>query len=150
WAMWIEAEGCFKVPMSVGPINKEGLTGTFYADFSKYEGQVPELVDGEVYSFIGLITVDEGGERNSARRASANQNVGTRYMVYPLQEWQCEGAIRDNVITNGITDTHAGKQVANVEYVSVTGIRSSKPFHGANVVITTYTDGSRSVGKQVR
>ncbi|MCI6293186.1 MAG: hypothetical protein SPJ37_07990, partial [Sodaliphilus sp.] len=59
-------------------------------------------------------------------------------------------AIRDNVITNGITDTHAGKQVANVEYVSVTGIRSSKPFHGANVVITTYTDGSRSVGKQVR
>lgn len=150
WAMWIEAEGCFKVPMSVGPINKEGLTGTFYADFSKYEGQVPELVDGEVYSFIGLITVDEGGERNSARRASANQNVGTRYMVYPLQEWQCEGAIRGNVITNGITDTYAGKQVANVEYVSVTGIRSSKPFHGANVVITTYTDGSRSVGKQVR
>lgn len=150
WAMWVEAEGCFKVPFSVGPINKEGLTGSFYADFSKYEGRVPELVDGEVYSFIGLITIDENGESRSARRSAPNQNVGTRYLVYPLQEWQYEGAIHDNIVTNGITDTHAGKQVANVEYVNVTGVRSNEPFHGANVVITTYTDGSRSVTKQVR
>ena len=47
---------------------------------------------------------------------------------------------------NGIAD----KTVAGVKYYNLTGIESSRPFNGINVVVTTYTDGTTSTTKVVK
>ncbi len=50
----------------------------------------------------------------------------------------------------GIDTTSAqAKTVAKIEYVGPTGVVSSIPVPGINIVITRYTDGSRSIGKQL-
>lgn len=43
----------------------------------------------------------------------------------------------------------ADKEVVRVEYVNMSGIRSSLPWHGVNIKITTYTDGSTSTTKVI-
>ncbi len=49
----------------------------------------------------------------------------------------------------GIFDVVASaKTPASVEYVNLLGQKSSKPFSGLNVVITTYTDGTQSTAKR--
>lgn len=40
-------------------------------------------------------------------------------------------------------------QVSGVEYVNLAGVRSSTPFTGMNIVITHYSDGSKTVTKAV-
>ncbi len=149
WAMWVEAENCFKTPTSVGPSNKEGLNGSFYADFSKYEGTAPTPKDGEIYSFDALITTEFVDGSHSVSRATADSTKETRYMVYPLREWRYEGAIHGDLVT-GDASVFVHKQPKAVEYVNAMGVRSSRPFNGVNVVVTTYTDGSRSVAKMHR
>ena len=39
------------------------------------------------------------------------------------------------------------KEIANVEYINLTGIRSSEPWNGINIKVTTYDDGSVTTSK---
>lgn len=39
--------------------------------------------------------------------------------------------------------------VLDVTYVSLAGMRSAEPFAGLNLVVTRYTDGTRSTVKRV-
>jgi hypothetical protein len=51
---------------------------------------------------------------------------------------------------DGVNVVNAVKTVAGVKYVNAAGLQSSKPFEGINVVVTTYTDGTTSVAKQIK
>ncbi len=42
------------------------------------------------------------------------------------------------------------KTVAGVRYYNLLGVESAEPFSGVNVVVTTYTDGSRQARKVIR
>ena len=42
------------------------------------------------------------------------------------------------------------KTVAGVRYYNLLGVESAEPFQGVNVVVTTYTDGSRQARKVIR
>ena len=44
----------------------------------------------------------------------------------------------------------AVKSVASVSYVNLAGQVSTEPFNGVNVVVTTYTDGSKSSVKVIK
>ena len=44
----------------------------------------------------------------------------------------------------------AVKSVASVSYVNLAGLVSTEPFNGVNVVVTTYTDGSKSSVKVIK
>lgn len=44
----------------------------------------------------------------------------------------------------------ANKEIKLVRYYNIAGIESNKPFDGINVVVTTYSDGSKSVAKILR
>ena len=48
---------------------------------------------------------------------------------------------------NGVV---SNAQPANVEYINLAGVRSSKPFSGVNIVVTRYTDGSTTTTKVIR
>lgn len=47
----------------------------------------------------------------------------------------------------GVEDVNAEKTVAGVIYYNLLGAASDRPFEGVNVVVTTYTDGTKSSKK---
>lgn len=56
----------------------------------------------------------------------------------------------DEQIPTAITTITSGAQVESVRYYNVSGIESSKPFAGMNIVVTRYTDGSSRIAKLVK
>lgn len=54
------------------------------------------------------------------------------------------------VTPTGISSEVAEKAVQSVAYYNLQGVQSAVPFSGINVVVTTYTDGSRSTVKVVK
>ena len=47
-------------------------------------------------------------------------------------------------------DVTTAKEVAGVKYYNIAGVESAQPFDGINVVVTTYTDGSKTTTKVVK
>lgn len=58
--------------------------------------------------------------------------------------------VRDEHIATGVEDVNAEKTVAGVVYYNLLGAASDRPFEGVNVVVTTYTDGTKSSKKIVK
>ena len=50
----------------------------------------------------------------------------------------------------GVEDVAASKQVASVEYYSVSGIKNAEPVDGVNIKVVRYTDGSHQTSKFVK
>lgn len=74
-----------------------------------------------------------------------------------LQAYQSAEEWNDSFLTyneedesTGITSTAAAKQVKSVVYYNLGGLKSAEPFDGVNVVVTTYTDGSKQTSKLVK
>jgi hypothetical protein len=49
----------------------------------------------------------------------------------------------------GTDDVWVEKEVLNVEYINMEGMRRSQPWNGINIKVTTYDDGSTSTSKVV-
>ncbi len=58
--------------------------------------------------------------------------------------------VMDPEIATGVTDTEAQKTVASVVYYNLLGAPSPRPYDGANVVVTTYTDGTKKAIKMIK
>ena len=58
--------------------------------------------------------------------------------------------VRDEHFTTGVEDVNVEKTVAGVVYYNLLGAASDRPFEGVNVVVTTYTDGTKSSKKILR
>lgn len=56
--------------------------------------------------------------------------------------------IQDEV--TGVNDVTTSKKVASVTYYNVAGMNSEKPFDGINIVVTTYSDGSKRTTKTIK
>ena len=52
-------------------------------------------------------------------------------------------------ITVGVNDINA-KAVAGVKYYNLAGVESNKPFDGVNIMVTTYTDGTKAAAKVIK
>jgi hypothetical protein len=64
-----------------------------------------------------------------------------------------DGAIEPftfNIFSTPVYDLHTDKTVASVLYYNLAGIESVKPFDGVNVMVTTYTDGTRVASKVLK
>ncbi len=124
--------------------NPEGFEGSFKVNMSMNVNPSLQLVDGtqtgkgyEHFHAIIRLTSATSNAPMLKDRMPAN----TEYVVYPLD-------ITQDVPT-GITDVN-GKAIKSVKYVNVAGVVSDKPFSGVNIVVTEYTDGSRTTSKMLR
>lgn len=64
-----------------------------------------------------------------------------------------DGSIDDftfNIFSTPVYDLHTDKTVAGVLYYNLAGVESAEPFEGINVVVTTYTDGTRTATKLLK
>ena len=88
------------------------------------------------YKFEAIVRRIESTGGNTLRANKSND-----YIVYPLN-------LSDDVVT-GINNV-TGKAVAGVKYYNLAGMESDRPFEGVNIIVTTYTDGSRSSAKVLK
>ena len=49
-----------------------------------------------------------------------------------------------------ITETQLTKSVAHIDYYNLSGQQLTQPAEGINIVVTTYSDGTRSIGKMIQ
>ena len=58
--------------------------------------------------------------------------------------------IEVNKTPSAVEEVNAGKTVASVNYYNLAGQMSAQPVDGVNIVVTTYTDGTRTTAKVIK
>ena len=72
------------------------------------------------------------------------------YVSQTVSEMEAEYVILDVDDQTGVSDVNTAKTVASVKYVNAAGQTSVNAFNGVNIMVTTYTDGSKSAVKVVK
>ncbi len=119
-----------------------GFVGSLSLDWTYNEaGNVTSQLNADnVYRFKTV--VQRTGATTSLPALKAE---GGNYKVAPLNLTSASKAD----IPTAIGTVKAGVDVVDVYYVNSIGVMSKTPFHGVNVVVTRYSDGSRSSVKKV-
>ncbi len=120
-----DEDGVFVIPH-----NDSQISGSLKVDWSYNADGIQWPNKGEVYRFMAVVN-----------RVIDNDN--SYYIVYPL-----------NFTTNGssmtaINTVDGSRDVVDVKYVNVSGLVSDKPFSGVNIVVTRYTDGTKTTTKKL-
>lgn len=130
--------------------NAHQFSGVFVVDLSMNTGvtSTSQITEGYGYDFTAIIRMVETTSSNAPslkRQGDIQNDQSANYVVYPLDldEGQNPATAINTVDVNG-------KAVKSVKYVNVAGMVSDKPFSGVNIVVTEYTDGSRTTSKMLR
>lgn len=142
YAEWNKEKNCFTVPST------SGFSGAFTVDL-EYNVQPnvnleTYLTDGTIYQFQAIVqrtSINAYGPKDIEHNTDPNG----AFKVYPL-----DLTSSSNIPTAINTVDVNGKAVKSVKYVNVAGIVSDVPFQGVNIVVTEYTDGSRTTTKMLK
>ena len=93
---------------------------------------------GLTYSFHAIIC--KAGSASPAPRLKVE---GEEYEIRPTD-------LTASSVPTAISTVGVSGDVKSVKYVNVAGVVSDRPFQGVNIVVTEYTDGSRTTAKMVR
>ena len=125
--IWIggisENEGVDYFDITQGMID-DGIELTLYTD---PEGQNFRLPAAGTYT-VTLVLEDIKGVVEGAKIVVSKEN---------------------DPVTVGVNDINS-KAVAGVKYYNLAGVESNKPFDGVNIMVTTYTDGTKAAAKVVK
>ena len=97
---------------------------------------------------------------------NANPTTGAWYAVEPIDENHCwlyeycmgNGYAKYQVYVGepyvdtptGVQEVNTDKAVSHITYFNLSGMQSATPFNGVNIVVTTYTDGTRTAQKMMK
>ena len=95
-------------------------------------------------TFDGVVTVEIYLVNGDV--TSVNELSNSNYYITKVSHT----IVQDPTISTGVEDVDAEKTVAGVTYYNLLGVSSDRPFEGVNVVVTTYTDGTKSSKKIVK
>lgn len=116
-------------------------------------------VTGEGYETFYELRDEDGNviERNADGNYYSLDHTKT-YTVYVADK--ARGSFTfDNIYTDidliirnltAVEEVNASKTVASVNYYNLAGQVSAEPVNGVNIVVTTYTDGTRSTAKIIK
>lgn len=104
-----------------------------FAGICKMKDTFDGVVTVEIYLVNGDVT-------------SVNELSNSNYYITKVSHT----IVKDPDISTGVEDVDAEKTVAGVTYYNLLGVSSDRPFEGVNVVVTTYTDGTKSSKKIVK
>ena len=80
--------------------------------------------------------------------------TSSKFIIFPIEARSgvSNGTDMGNVTTvrEVIQDVTAPRTILSVRYFNLMGVESDKPFDGINIVVTTYSDGSRTSKKILR
>lgn len=126
----------------VVPDNDSQISGALTVDWSYNANGAQTPEQGTPYRFIAVVQRTEDGEYGHFK--SIERDPSSSFKVYPLNFQAGNG----NVIT-AINRIDGSREVIGVDYVNVAGLMSDKPFKGVNIVVTRYSDGSRTTEKKL-
>lgn len=92
-------------------------------------------------TFDGVVTVEIYLVNGDV--TSVNELSNSNYYITKVSHT----IVQDPKLSTGVEDVDAEKTVAGVTYYNLLGVSSDSPFEGVNVVVTTYTDGTKSSKK---
>ncbi len=97
--------------------------------------------------------LDGNGQGDYANMYFTSEYEGledSKFIIFPIEASPAgsNGDGMGNVTT--VKEVNAEHTVVAVRYYNLMGVESSKPFDGLNIVVTTYSDGSRSSRKVLR
>ena len=92
-------------------------------------------------TFDGVVTVEIYLVNGDV--TSVNELSNSNYYITKVSHT----IVQDPNLSTGVEDVDAEKTVAGVTYYNLLGVSSDRPFEGVNVVVTTYTDGTKSSKK---
>lgn len=95
-------------------------------------------------TFDGVVTVEIYLVNGDV--TSVNELSNSNYYITKVSHT----IVKDPTISTGVEDVDSEKTVAGVTYYNLLGVSSDSPFEGVNVVVTTYTDGTKSSKKIVK
>ena len=160
WAVY--QDGAFYVPARTNNgynpygsswYNEGDLNGYFKVEWDMLE-QEATATDGQVYQFDAIVTLDESKVNASAasagapRRAVEHKNAAENAYPYIVKPLSISG--QNGGVITAVTTVDAAKTVKAVRYYNMAGVESDKPFNGVNIVVTEYSDGSKTTAKQLK
>ena len=139
--------GKFYAPKKVGEsVNRLGFAGGFDVSWRFNEEDVePNLTVGGAYEFDAIIlskTVAADDAAAVSRLFDTDTSLGTsdKFVVCPLN-------LNSNTIPTGMETVNGNCAVASTTYYNVTGVASSAPHNGINLVVSKMADGTTRVTK---
>ncbi len=145
----------FVMPAPEGEYNPDNVYGYFEVswEYNEYGDVSEELEVGQMYKFYGIVEhyYYDSTIHSAPRRVESvtpgdftvDPDHDGNYIVYPVDLYP-----QEHIITGVDKVKPAGNGVVkSVKYVSVAGVVSNTPFQGVNIVVTEYTDGSRTTSK---
>ena len=81
---------------------------------------------------------------NAGARSATNGKVLCKFLP------KVNFAVTDPEVITGIDDVFTGKPIKGVRYYNLSGVASTTPFEGFNIVVTEYTDGTKSSTKVIK
>lgn len=137
YAQWDAFNLCFTVPTN------SGFDGAVYVGWGyNVLGDLRNsLQDEHVYKFQAIV-------QRSDKESYGPKNVTTPYAGFTVYPVDLDGTGSD--ITTAINTVSVNGEVKSIKYVNVAGMVSDVPFQGVNIVVTEYTDGTRTTSKMLR
>ena len=141
FAEWYEDRQYFTVPYTSGFDGAFNLGGWQY---NEYGDVADDLVDEQSYYFNAIVN-RSSINAYGPKAIEHNTTPDGAFSVYPAD------LKASQIVTAINTVDFAGNgEVKSVKYVNVAGMVSDVPFQGVNIVVTEYTDGSRTTTKMLR
>ena len=127
-----------------------------------YKPSIGYFVDGEDHVYQ-----DDGTKFNAPRRDEENNPIyanmyhtsyrdldESKFIIFPIKAsaQRSNGSGIGNVteVKEVIADVNVQRDIVAVRYFNLMGIESDRPFDGINIVVTTYSDGTRTSKKILR
>ena len=141
----------FEIPTSSGSVNGHGFSGSVDVAWDyNAKGDVSEnLETDKAYVFKAIVKCEvpassaSGTHRKSGGVPHKLVVETPVFAVYPSD-------ISDVNPVTAVSDVNGEKAVAGVRYYNLQGMEHNQPWEGINIVVTTYSDGSRTTRKAIR
>lgn len=112
----------------------------FNGAYLRDDVNMSELQEGHIYKLLPAVV-------KLKTRLASGRDGSRQYVVYPLTLHKVTS--EEGGVITGLRDL-TNPEVIGTDYYNTTGMRSSRPWPGVNIVVTRYSDGSRSAVKVVK
>ena len=92
----------------------------------------------------------QGGYANMYFTSDYQGFDSSKFIIFPLKASPSGSNGSDLGNVTRVKEVATQREVISVRYYNLMGVESSKPFEGINIVVTTYSDGSRTSKKILR
>ena len=156
----------FVLPAPQGVMNDSNIPGAFYAEWifndnivenpetGENHNLLEDLVPGVTYRFDAIVQTrlakKAGAPSLKDDSATVTPGIYAPDDAYTICPVDFDPKSPDNIVTSINTVATGNGEVKSVKYVNVAGIVSDRPFQGVNIVVTEYTDGSRTTSKMLK